>query len=186
MDRAWPRQPEPEVGQFLLATPTTRDPNFDRTVVLMVEHAEPGSLGLVVNRITPQPVPGPVRHWVSATGHQDTLLAGGPVEIDALLGVARAARGAGLLPIDDELSMLDLATDADGIDELERAWIFAGYAGWGAGQLANEIRLDGWWVADRLPGDLESIGQQDLWARIVRRQPGLERFATFPADPGLN
>lgn len=192
MSRSWPRQPEPNPGQLLVSTPVTRDPNFDRTVLLMVDHDEKGSLGLVLNRPTDQPVPGGLSRWGDAADGADHLLAGGPVEPDALLAVGSRSPGhagdppdSAMMAVDHDLWMLDLTTDPGQLDpSIDELRIFTGYAGWGPGQLTAELGADGWWVLDRQPGDL--VGGEALWARVLRRHRGLQRFATLPADPSHN
>jgi putative transcriptional regulator len=65
--------------------------------------------------------------------------------------------------------------------------VFAGYAGWGVGQLAAEIEEGSWYVVDSLPSDVFHTRSGDLWRDVLRRQPGeLAWVATMPADPALN
>lgn len=68
-------------------------------------------------------------------------------------------------------------------DDLESMRIFAGYAGWEAGQLEEEIRRGDWFVTPALPSDVVAPGGADLWGDVMRRQAmPLPLFATFPAD----
>ena len=64
---------------------------------------------------------------------------------------------------------------------------FAGYAGWGAGQLEGEIATHGWFIVDTLPDDPFATDPVELWREVLRRQGGeLARFATHPSEPGVN
>ena len=65
--------------------------------------------------------------------------------------------------------------------------VFAGYAGWGPGQLDGEVAADGWFVVASEPGDAWTREPGDLWREVLRRQRGTSRlFADYPADPSLN
>jgi putative transcriptional regulator len=71
--------------------------------------------------------------------------------------------------------------------ELGSLRIFAGYAGWGAGQLAGELEAGAWYVVDGEPGDAFSPEPERLWRSVLRRQRGdLALVSTYPADPTLN
>ncbi|NBP51688.1 MAG: hypothetical protein EBU70_11055, partial [Actinobacteria bacterium] len=64
---------------------------------------------------------------------------------------------------------------------------FAGYAGWGPGQLDGEVATGSWFVLDRAPDDLWTPDPGDLWVRVLRRQPGrIAQFAHAPLDPSAN
>lgn len=65
--------------------------------------------------------------------------------------------------------------------------IFAGYAGWSPGQLAEEVAAGAWYVVDSEPGDVSSPHPDGLWRSVLRRQrSGLAMIATYPEDPSLN
>ena len=71
--------------------------------------------------------------------------------------------------------------------ELGALRVFAGYAGWGKGQLESEIRQGAWYVLEPQPGDPFVSEPQHLWRDVLRRQGGdLALVATFPEDPTLN
>lgn len=84
--------------------------------------------------------------------------------------------------------MVDLGGDLDGIrSHLDRVRIFAGYAGWGAGQLEAELADGAWFVVDADPEDALSALPGGLWRFVLRRQPGrLSLVANFPTDPSMN
>jgi putative transcriptional regulator len=65
--------------------------------------------------------------------------------------------------------------------------VYAGYAGWGAGQLQAEIDEGAWYVVPAEPADVFDTDPEHLWRRVLRRQPGALSFmSTYPADPSLN
>lgn len=268
-------------GRLLVATPVLADPNFDRAVVLLLDHDEEGSLGVVLNRPTPVDVSDILAPWAALAGEPGVVFQGGPVSLDAALGVAvvptggegraraTAARGGtesdtsgadgGAGPGADTGADVAASTDgteADGegdaaagpagggparldsgdgdgdggdggdrdrddagdgdegesdgplgwrrvhgaiglVDleappellaaELGSLRIFAGYAGWGPGQLENELSEGAWYVVESEPGDVSSPEPEGLWRSVLRRQRSeLAMVATYPDDPSLN
>jgi putative transcriptional regulator len=103
-------------------------------------------------------------------------------------GSSPAEAGRGWRPLLPHLGVLDLTeepTTAFGV--VERIRVFAGYAGWGAGQLEAEIAAQAWFVVDSRPQDVFSEQPERLWRDVLRRQPGQLAFvATYPPDPSLN
>ncbi|MGW8380039.1 YqgE/AlgH family protein [Streptomyces sp. ODS28] len=256
-------------GRLLVATPVLADPNFDRAVVLLLDHDEEGSLGVILNRPTPVGVGDILENWASLAGEPGVVFQGGPVSLDAALGVAvvptvdggdggRDGAGAdgavsaatrehaaaddppeGTAPEDgvredgapdDGVRGEDGAPDGDALDpdaldddaprgeesagdgplgwrrvhgaiglvdleappellaaELGSLRIFAGYAGWGPGQLESELSEGAWYVVDAEPGDVSSTSPEGLWRSVLRRQRSeLALVATYPDDPSLN
>ena len=177
-------------GQLLVATPLLGDPNFDRTVVLMLEHSEEGALGLVLNRPSDLPVSQILPDWAALTSEPGVVFSGGPVSTDSALALVRTSAGPviGVRQLPHEVGVVDLDTPtelvADAVTELR---VFAGYAGWGAGQLEGEIEQGAWFVVDTLPDDAFTGDAETLWRRVLRRQPHpLSLVASFPRDPALN
>jgi len=182
-------------GRLLVAGPRLVDPNFFRTVVFVCRHDDEGALGLVLNRPTGIPVAEALPGWVEVLAPPNVVFLGGPVQPDmavalALLLPERAGRAdsEAWTPIDDRLGLLNLsAPPADEVAALESLRVFAGYAGWAAGQLDFEVSSGDWWV---LPADGEdpfTAAPGGLWRRVLHRQPGpVSLFADFPVDPSLN
>ncbi|HEY3239099.1 MAG TPA: YqgE/AlgH family protein, partial [Acidimicrobiia bacterium] len=84
----------------------------------------------------------------------------------------------------DYVGIVDLGLEPQGVDAVR---LFAGYAGWGGGQLEAEISAGGWFVLDALPSDPLSAEPEELWREVLRRQGGrLALFAACPPDPSLN
>ena len=70
---------------------------------------------------------------------------------------------------------------------LGRARVFAGYAGWGPGQLDAELERDDWIIADSREDDVFDEEPATLWSRVLDRQGGkLRLVARMPLDPSLN
>jgi putative transcriptional regulator len=185
-----PEAPALEAGRLLVATPLLVDPNFERTVVLLLDHDESGSLGVVLNRPSPVPVGDVLEGWDELVAEPGVLFHGGPVSTDSALAVATLATGddpVGFRRLFDDTGIIDLDTPTELLDAaIDGMRIFAGYAGWGDGQLAAEIEEGSWYVVPAEAGDV--FGAPDgLWTRVLRRQPGeLAWVSTRPADPTLN
>jgi putative transcriptional regulator len=182
-----------EPGRLLVATPALLDPNFERTVVLMLDVDENGALGVVLNRPSTVPVAEILPEWGQLVGTPDVLFSGGPVSTDSALAVAALASGQADEPVGfrglyGTVGIVDLDTPTEIIGPaLSSVRIFAGYAGWGQGQLEDEIRAGSWYVVPSSAPDLFGSDPLSLWARVLRRQPGeLAWVATRPLDPTLN
>jgi putative transcriptional regulator len=176
-----------------VAAPQLTDPNFHRTVVLVVEHDENGSVGLVLNRPAATEVSAILPQWGigGILADPPVVFVGGPVAPDVAIGLARLL---GAAPPGADAGLVgehDLVDLAAGPDEQQRSVrqlrVFVGYAGWGPGQLQAECRSGAWFVVPAQAGDLLSPEPQELWRRVLRRQPGrLAMLASFPADPAVN
>ena len=169
------RMRPPRPGSLLVATPLLNDPNFARSVVLILQHDEDGSLGVVLDRPTAIPVGEFLPAWEDVAVEPAVVFHGGPVEPDV---------GIGLCIRFGSLEIIDL-TQVPEDDSPVR--VFAGCAGWGPGQLDDELREDAWFVLDFDPGDLLADSPDDLWSGVLRRQSSeLSIFATYPSDPQMN
>ncbi|MGA5323582.1 YqgE/AlgH family protein [Streptomyces seoulensis] len=183
-------------GRLLVATPALADPNFDRAVVLLLDHDEEGSLGVVLNRPTPVDVRDVLAGWASLAGEPGVVFQGGPVSLDSALGVAvvpGGGEGEGAAPlgwrqVHGAIGLVDLETPPELVaSALGALRIFAGYAGWGPGQLQDELDQGAWYVVESEPGDISSPAPERLWREVLRRQRGdLAMVATYPDDPSLN
>jgi len=103
-------------------------------------------------------------------------------------GAAVGAELEGWTPLAGALGAVDLDTEpADLLAALEAMRFFAGYAGWGPGQLEHELRLGGWLVLAADPDDAFTADSATLWSRVLRRQGGeLALLHTMPIDPTNN
>src|SRR3954452_7718268 len=182
-------------GRLLVATPALADPNFDRAVVLLLDHDEEGSLGVVLNRPTPVDVGDILEGWADLTGEPGVVFQGGPVSLDSALGVAVIPGGAsgdraplGWRRVHGAIGLVDLEAPPELLaSALGSLRIFAGYAGWGPGQLEDELVEGAWYVVESEPGDVSSPSPESLWREVLRRQRNeLAMVATYPDDPSLN
>ncbi|HEX4830817.1 MAG TPA: YqgE/AlgH family protein [Trebonia sp.] len=188
---------DPKAGRLLVATPLLGDPNFKRTVVLVVEHEEvQGTLGVVLNRPTEIPVGQVLEQWTDLVTDPSVVFKGGPVSPSSAIALAlvpgtdeplgwRALDGAPALA---RLGLLDLDTPPSVLaTAIESMRVYAGYAGWSPGQLQTEIDQGAWRVVSAQPGDVFAPDPDGLWRGVLRRQEGdLAFLATYPDDPGLN
>jgi putative transcriptional regulator len=190
------RPPDSLAGRLLVATPgVLEDPNFRRTVVLMLEHGEQGALGVVLNRPSETPVLEPFPDWDGYTTSPPVLFVGGPVSQQMIIALGKPRDGEtpdGWIEVltDDAggLGTVDLRREpwllATQLDQLR---VFAGYAGWSSGQLEAEIEAGAWFVADAEPWDAFANDPDGLWRRVLRRQRGTTAYyANYPADPRWN
>lgn len=178
-------------GRLLVATPALADPNFDRAVVLLLDHDEEGSLGVVLNRPTPVDVGDILMSWAGLAGEPGVVFQGGPVSLDSALGVAVIPGDEGPLGwrrVYGAIGLVDLEAPPELLAAaLGSLRIFAGYAGWGPGQLEKELADGAWYVVESEPGDVSSPCPENLWRAVLRRQRSeLAMIATYPDDPSLN
>ena len=175
-------------GQLLVAGPSLLDPNFRRTVVLVGEHTDEGALGVVLNRASEATVEDAVPELSALIDDEELVHVGGPVQPSAIVVVADFAdpEQAGALIL-DSVGFLPAEVEPDAIGELRRARVFAGYAGWGPGQLDEELDEGSWIVAPALAEDVFTGDPDELWSEVLRRKGGpFEVLALMPPDPSAN
>jgi len=178
-------------GRLLVAAPGLLDENFFRTVVLLVEHSDEGAAGVVLNRPTDTELSGPLSDWRGKAADPPLVFIGGPMAPDSAVCLARTAPGSpppGFEPLVDGLGVLDLSREGpDARSGVDRLRVFAGYAGWGAGQLERELAEGAWYVLDADPEDALTSEPGGLWRFVLRRQGGkLALVSSFPPDPTMN
>ena len=180
---------QPAPGRFLISEPFMEDENFQRSVILLVEHGKNGSLGFVIN----MELQSVLADVVEGLGENDPLLLGGPVQQDSLHYIHRLGD---LVPESRHVfGDLYWGGDFDTIKsllqagEIDRSQIlfFVGYSGWSPGQLSKELERKSWIVA---PENIEHIfepDRDDLW-RIILRGMGTKYqvLSNYPTDPRLN
>lgn len=178
-------------GHLLVASTRLDDPNFFRSVVLMVQHDPMGALGLILNR----PTPGNLRDAWEFLGEgecprDDAIFHGGPVGNTLLAlhndeSLADAAVLPGLYVASDKDRVLQALSDTG-----TSVRLFHGYAGWGPGQLEEELRAGGWLIATA-NADLAFYSGDDLWEQTIDRigdqilKPALGKVPS-PEDPRVN
>jgi putative transcriptional regulator len=178
-------------GKLLISAPNLFDPNFRRTVVLIAEHNEDGALGLVLDRPGRMTVGEAVPELSWLVGSDDELVyAGGPVGSDSVIVLAEFDDPtlAAAIVMDDlgfvpasEVGSERLAAGT------RRARVFAGHAGWGPGQLDDELAEDSWIVEPAHVEDVFTPDPAGLWGAVLRRKGrGWRLVSTMPLDPSQN
>jgi putative transcriptional regulator len=174
-------------GSLIVSSPSLHDPNFRRTVVLMTHHDEDGAMGLVLSRPSEILVADAVPSLAAYAEEDDVVFVGGPVQPEVVVALAEldepdesvppVVGAVGFLPGDGEPDELPIA----------RIRVFAGYSGWGPGQLENELAEPSWIVVPAEAGDVFASDPDELWRTVLHRKGGkYALIATMPFDPSLN
>jgi putative transcriptional regulator len=176
-------------GQLLLASPALLDPNFSRTVVLVGVHSEEGALGVVLNRPSGVTVEEAVPQLGETVSGSEPVYIGGPVQPASVVLLAEFSdpEPAGMLVVG---RIGFPAADAD-MEQLAQATtrrrVFAGFAGWGEGQLDAEVDQGDWIAHSALPEDVFTQLPDELWSSVMRRKGGsYALLARMPLDPSVN
>jgi putative transcriptional regulator len=175
-------------GKLLVASPALVDPNFARTVILITEHTEDGAMGIVLNRPSETRLEE-VAPELAAIAGEGPIFVGGPVQPNALVLLAEFAdpeAAAWIVAADVGLASAELD-----LEELEgavrRGRVYAGYSGWGEGQLEAELELESWIVEPPLPSELFPEDPEAMWSAVLARKGGqYALIARMPADPSVN
>ena len=175
-------------GHLLIAGPALLDPNFWRTVVLIGEHSEEGALGVVLNRSSETPVEEALPELMPLAEDLGTVHVGGPVQPSAVVVLADFVDpDAAETLVLDSVGFLPSEVEPGELGELRRARVYAGYAGWGPGQLDGELEEGSWIVEPARPEDVFTDDPEGLWSDVLRRKGGpFAVLAAMPPDPGLN
>jgi putative transcriptional regulator len=175
-------------GQLLIASPSLLDPNFRRTVVLVTEHNDEGAAGLVLNRPGPAPVSELVPQLEPLVDDGEQVWLGGPVQQNAVLVLGEFLDpDDAAVPLFDSLGFPSLSEPEDIAPATTRRRVFAGYAGWGAGQLEAEVAEEDWILEPAQPDDAFTEEPEELWRDVLRRKGGIyELVARMPEDPRVN
>ena len=179
-------------GQFLVAMPGMLDERFARSVIYLCAHSEEGAMGIVVNQAVPQIsfsdllvqldiIPEGPEIRLPRAASRMIVQRGGPVETGRgfVLHSADYFADNSTLPIDENICLtatLDVLKAIASGSGPESAMLALGYAGWGAGQLEEEIQANGWLS---LKGDAELIFDTDLDGKYARA------LALMGVDPAM-
>jgi putative transcriptional regulator len=179
-------------GQLLVATPQIEDGVFRRSVVLVLHHDDDGAQGLVLNRPIDADVDAVLPGWEEHATRPAKVFQGGPVQLDSALGLVAvpgdSPEPTGVRRLFGSVALVDLDTPPTlVVPEVAGLRIFAGYAGWSPGQLEDEIVTGSWFVVGSQSNDVFTGEPDDLWRRVLLRQPEPLRWvAWFPSDPSFN
>ncbi|HEY4349373.1 MAG TPA: YqgE/AlgH family protein [Gaiellaceae bacterium] len=174
-------------GSLLISSPSLVDPNFRRTVVLMTHHDAEGAVGLVLSRPSEMRIDEAVPGLSHLPYADEVVYIGGPVQPEAvvvLVDLDEAIPDGE--PIVGNVIYMPPGIDVDEI-QIARARVFAGYSGWGPGQLEAELEEPSWIVAAAEPEDVFASDSNELWRTVLHRKGGkFALIATMPYDPTLN
>lgn len=164
----------PAPGKFLVARRELPDPNFENSVILLIQYSPKAAMGLVINHRTNIRLSRVLGGIPQARDRQDWLYIGGPVQRGALLALQRSREGfesAGTV-----LGEIHLITDRALLEKAlaakagpERLRVYAGYSGWGPGQLDRELMSETWHVLEGNPDLVFDPRPEDVWQRLIRR-----------------
>ena len=171
-------------GNFLISDFDLADPNFYRSVVLMIAHDEQGAFGLVVNRPSPYALGELIEGVEDTPAASIAVYVGGPVQQNALFtmherfdrddsaaGVNQPAEGVTFEPATHTLVEY-LKDEWAALPEAQRPAVrmYVGYSGWGPGQLENELKADSWLVLKASKQVIFDPDPQALWAQALARK----------------
>lgn len=164
-------------GKLLIAMPGMNDPRFDKSVVYMCDHSDEGAMGLIINKPTPEITFASLLEQLSIKAASDgadaRIYFGGPVELGRgfVLHSGDYHLEDATLKVDDRFGMTatrDVLVDiANGVGP-KAALLALGYAGWGAGQLENELQQNGWLTCDATPEVVFAVPDADKWTAALK------------------
>jgi putative transcriptional regulator len=175
-------------GQLLISSGGLFDANFRHTVVLVGEHNADGALGVVLNRPLDVTVQEAVPALSSLVGTDTPLYEGGPVQPSSPVLLAELVHPelADIL-VFGTVGFLVGDVPAEVRAGILRARVYAGYAGWGPGQLEGEMELDSWILEKATEHDVFCEDPDRLWSHILERKgPPYDQMARMPFDPRMN
>ena len=174
-------------GKLLVSSPALIDPNFRKTVVLIAHHDEEGAMGLVLSRPSDVAAVDALPLLAGIPGADEPIFVGGPVQPEAFMVLAEFTDPAqAAAPIMAGLGFMPADADPEGLT-ITRLRLFAGYSGWGGGQLEDELAEDSWIVVDAVADDVFADDPDELWRAVLHRKGGaFSLMENMPFDPGLN
>jgi putative transcriptional regulator len=180
--------PDALKGSLLVATPTLLDPNFRRTVVLLLEHTEEGAVGVVLNRPSETPTGQAIPDLAEVVADDDPVFIGGPVSPGSVIALGDHREADGLDAVCGTVAAVEFGTSPQELaEQVIRVRAFAGYAGWGSGQLEGEIEEEAWITAAALADDVFTPDPDGLWSQVLERMGNqFALLARMPDDPRMN
>ena len=162
------------IGKLLVAAKDLPDPNFAKSVVLLIQYDQHGAVGLMINHRSDVPISRILEGVDTAKRSSDPLYLGGPVEMQSVFALVKSQK-----KLDDATSVLGDVYAVSTKTALEKGFaassgasdlrVYLGYCGWGEGQLENEIRQGGWWIFEAKAGTVFDPNPSSLWPRLIVR-----------------
>lgn len=162
------------IGKLLVSARGLPDPNFVNSVVLLIQHDQKGTVGLMINRRTRAPISRVLQDLKTGKEGSDPVYLGGPVELDAVFGLTRSRKKLdGAASVVNEVylvsskALLEKTLAASpGPDDFR---LYIGYCGWGGGQLENEVMQGGWWIFNADASLVFDPDPASVWSRLIAR-----------------
>lgn len=181
---------QPSIGKILISEPFLQDFYFRRSVVLLADHSEEGSFGIIMNKATESPVNYAIDDFPQIDA---PLYLGGPVQTNSLFYIHRfGEKIEGSIIIKGQLAW---GGDLDQVKQLilegkltaNDIRFFVGYAGWSPSQLDEELSRNSWVVSGNVSEDLLDFDPKKMWGQSLQDVGGRFRdWVNFPLDPALN
>nr|WP_294907494.1 YqgE/AlgH family protein [uncultured Lacibacter sp.] len=181
---------EPASGILLISDPFLKDPNFMRTVVLLCEHDEAGSFGLVINRTFEQTLDQLI---ADLDGHTVPVYYGGPVQMDTLHFLHQLPNE---IPGGQEITKgiywggdfeMVMSMLKDETLDLNKIRFYLGYSGWSNGQLNDEMKEKSWLTVNASRNLVFHKQTDAIWNEAVKSMGGqYGQLINYPIDPQLN
>ena len=182
-----------EKGSLLIANPVLPDPNFSRTVILLCDHDEQGSFGLVINRSTQLKAPDLFININILKSYNEKIYLGGPVSQSVVFFLCRSPSAAGKL--DEVCSGVYLGSNLETLESLYASLenpeqdirFYLGYSGWSGGQLAEEMAQNSWLVQKSNEQFIFLDSESLIWPKAVNSLGEKYQYLTkAPVNPQWN
>ena len=182
-----------EKGSLLIANPVLPDPNFSRTVILLCDHDEQGSFGLVINRSTQLKAPDLFLNINILKSYNEKIYLGGPVSQSMVFFLCRSPSAAGKL--EEVCSGVYLGSNLETLESLYASLenpeqdirFYLGYSGWSGGQLAEEMEQNSWLVQKANEQFIFLDSESLIWPQAVNSLGEKYQYLTkAPVNPQWN
>ena len=180
-------------GYFLIANPVLPDPNFSRTVVLLCNHDEQGSFGLVINRLAPINAKEVFEEVGVSGSPSGKIFIGGPVSPSQVFYLCQSKTP--LPELDAICDGVYMGMSWELLDNLmtriedpeKNIRFYMGYSGWGAGQLAGEMDRLSWLTCEAQSEFFFQENEDSIWAHAVKSMgKDYEYLINAPVNPQWN
>jgi len=181
---------KPQAGRLLVSEPYLPDPNFERTIILICEHNEDGTVGFILNK----PSLSKLGDLITDLGKlQNYVGIGGPVQQDTLHFIHRHPNIDGAIEVAEKIYwggefeqvIEKIETNQLNSDDIK---FFLGYSGWSLGQLEEEIKVNSWIVSGLVSEELIfETAEGEMWKKTLKNMGGkFSMYSNYPVDPSMN